>query len=225
MLQEILARIQSLPWLSGETSFFTFILYTGLVAVSQVVLLPISAFDIAAGFAFGFSKGFLVMMVAKTLSAGLNFHLARTVLRKPVERLAARFPLLEEIQAAVAQEGWKLAGLLRLLPIPFSVASYGFGLTRLPSLPHLFSTLLAVIPPTLMFSSVGASAKAGLSALSGTGTAAPKGPWSHVMLAVGILAAILITRRISKIATQALQNAKATRASSAATATSSQPLS
>ncbi len=206
MFSEILARLQSLPWLTGDPGLRGMLLYVGVIVVSQLVFLPISPFDIAAGFAFGFQRGVLLMMVAKLLSALLSFNLARSVARHPVQRLASRFPILAGLNIAIEKGGWKLATLFRFCPIPFGVANYAFGLTRLSNWHHLMSTGLAVLWPSLIFVSMGASAKNGIASI-GDGSATPN-PWIKIMAGAGIVAALFVIRYVSKVAIRSMKESQ-----------------
>ncbi|MEI6713471.1 MAG: VTT domain-containing protein [Verrucomicrobiota bacterium] len=207
MAPDLIQYLQSLPWLSNQAGPSAMVLFGILLVVCEIFVLPITPFDIAAGFAFGFPRAFLVMIASKVLSAGLNYYLARSVARKPAQRLANRFPIVQGLQSAVEKGGWRLAFLFRLCPIPFGLVSYAFGLTKLPSLHHLSATALAVVPPTLAFTVMGASAKAGLESLGNDVPA--QNPWGKVFLFVGIAAGIFVIRYVSKIAAQSVKEAQA----------------
>ena len=207
MDQRILSLLHSIPWIqdpSGPTAPAFFI---AVVLVSQILVLPISPIDMAAGFTFGFTKGALLMLVGKFLSAWLSGLLARDLARGWAERLAQRFPLVQGLDLALAKGGWKLALLCRFCPIPFGAASYFFGLTRLSHWHHASATVVAVLLPTAIFTTLGASTRASLETL---GSQAPSdGPWPKILLGLGLVAFVLVFRQVSKLALQAVHLAQA----------------
>ncbi len=207
MIQQLLSFLQNLSWLNADAGLGPRLLFIAIVIASQVLVLPISPFDIAAGFAFGMGPGFFLMIAAKFISSLLGGILARTIAKDFANRLAQRFSLLSGLDVALAKGGWKLATLCRLCPIPFGAANYLFGLTKLPHLHHAMATSIAVIIPTLVFTSVGASAQKSLKGLQGDAT--PGGIWSNVFLGVGILAAVFVFRYVSKVALTSVQTAQA----------------
>ena len=206
MVPEILARLQSLPWLTAEAGIQAMLLYVGIVVLSQIVIVPVSPFDIAAGFAFGFRRGVLVMLVAKLLSAFVSLNLARSIGKGFAERMSRRFPLLDGLNTAIEKGGWKIAILLRFCPIPFGISHYAFGLTPLTNWHNILASGVAILGPTLVFVSMGASAKSSIYPLDGTNL--PQSPWLKVFLLLGIVAALCVFRYISKIAMRSLQEAQ-----------------
>lgn len=208
MDQRLLSLLQSLPWIQDPSGPLPPAALLLAVILSQLLLLPISPLDMAAGFTFGFVKGSLLMLVGKFLSAWLSGLLARDLARGWAERLAQRFPLVQGLDLALAKGGWKLALLCRFCPIPFGAASYFFGLTRLSHWHHASATTVAVLLPTAVFTTLGASTRTSLDTL---GTPSPsQGPWPKILLALGLLAFVLVFRKISQLALQAVQNAQAT---------------
>ena len=77
MIQEIFVRLQAAHWMAGEFWLRDSLLFCALLAASQVLLVPVTPFAIFAGFVLGFPKAFLLLFIAKLLSATLNFTLSR----------------------------------------------------------------------------------------------------------------------------------------------------
>lgn len=198
MLSEILTRLQAHPWLAGEPGLQGMLLFGLVAALSQLIFLPITAFAIFSGFLFGFWRALPLMLAAKMLAAALNFTLTRFFARTPALWLARRFPLFHTLNVALEREGLRLAILMRLCPFPFSIASYGYGLTRISFAHYLVASFIGVLGPSLIFVGVGVSARDGMETLNGT--AHPKSSWELALFLLGITASILVSRRIARMA-------------------------
>ncbi len=144
LLDQSLRWIQSLgPWAPA-----VFIL---LYVASVIVCLPASILTAGGGFIFGFAEGSVHVLIAATIASNVNFLLGRHLARDWINRKLGTNPRFRAIDEAVAAEGWKIVALVRLAPVfPFSLASYAFGLTRVPW-GKFFLANFALIPGTLLY--------------------------------------------------------------------------
>jgi uncharacterized membrane protein YdjX (TVP38/TMEM64 family) len=123
------------------------------------------------------------------------FALSRSLFRPSIERMLSRRPALRRFDARLAREGWKLVLLLRLSPaMPFSATSYALGLSQVGSRDFLIGTL-ASLPALAGYVAMGALANAGLG-LWGAGW----DPLHWGLLAVGLVATVLLTLHIGRLA-------------------------
>ena len=92
---------------------------------------------------------------------------------------------------------------MRLTPaFPFVYVNYLFGLTAIPAKTYLAATILGMIPATVMYVALGASAEAA--------AAGQVASWSAVRIALtaaGIAAAVAVTIIVARIATRAVRDA------------------
>jgi uncharacterized membrane protein YdjX (TVP38/TMEM64 family) len=113
---------------------------------------PALPLTLLGGLAFGPLWGVVYVSVAATLSAALAFLVARYVARGPVERRIARHPRLARIDAAVAEHGWRILMITRLVPLfPFNVQNFAYGLTRIPFWTYVGMTWLCILPGTVAY--------------------------------------------------------------------------
>ena len=165
---------QGLDWV-GQLGPWGPALFIGLYIVATVLFIPGSALGAAAAFLVG-------------------RYLARNAIARKIEgneRFAA-------IDKAVANEGWKIVGLMRLSPVfPFTLMNYAFGLTRVKLGHYVLASWIGMMPGTVMYVYLGSLAKAA----SGERTRTT-GEW--VLYAVGLLATLLVTIFVTRIAKQAL---------------------
>jgi uncharacterized membrane protein YdjX (TVP38/TMEM64 family) len=172
-------------------------------AVAAVAFIPGSLLTLAAGAIFGLAKGTIYTLIGATLGASAAFLVARYVARRPIERKIAGNAKFAAIDRAVGREGFKIVALLRLSPIfPFNLLNYSLGLTKVGFWPYVAASI-AMLPGTLLYVYYGKAAGS-LAALAG-GAQTAKGSGSWVLLGVGLLATILVTTYVTRLAGKALR--------------------
>ena len=184
------------PW--GPVAFF------GLYVAAALVLLPAWPLTLVAGAVFGLLWGTALASIASIVTAALAFLTARYLARKRVERIAQRNRKFAAIDKAIGQGGWKVIALLRLSPaIPFSLGNYLYGVTPVRFWPYIIASWAAMLPGTFLYvylGTVGKTAAAGGSSGGGAG----KNPWQYVLLGVGLIATIVVTVYVTRLARKAL---------------------
>src|SRR6266699_4524829 len=206
-VQEWLRRFNSWVAEMGTTGILIFI---GVYAVATVLLAPGSILTIGAGFAFGLWKGFLAVSAGATLGAAAAFLVARFIAREKVEATAKGNEKFREIDKAIGKQGAKLIFLLRLSPlIPFNLSNYFYGLTGVKFWPYVLASWIGMMPGTLLYVYIGVAGKAAAS--SATGGEAMKHGWQYwTFMSVGLVATIIVTIWVTKIARNALRKTKLT---------------
>ena len=141
-----------------------YVVYTIGYAIFGLVV-PASVLTIGAGALFGLVGGSIVVMIGATLTATIAFLLARTVLRKRIERMVARNPKFAAVDRAVAREGPKIVILVRLAAVfPFLFVNYAFGLTGIRLRQYVIATFIGILPGVIAFVSLGAAGAAATTA-------------------------------------------------------------
>src|SRR6266487_1029056 len=186
----------------GVTGIFIFI---GVYVVATVLLAPGAILTIGAGFAFGLWKGFLAVSAGSTLGAALAFLVARFVARDKVEAIAQRSGKFRRIDEAIGKEGAKLILLLRLSPvIPFNLSNYFYGLTGVRFWPYVLVSWIGMMPGTFLYVYIGVAGKAAVSATAGAEAARHSREY-WALTSIGLVATIIVTIWVTKIARDALQ--------------------
>ncbi len=176
----------------GGVGLILFGLLQAFIVVSGV--LPASLLGVAAGAIYGLVLGFALAAVGTMIGAVLAFFLSRSVFRPAIERLVSRHPRLQNLDALIARDGWKLACLLRISPIvPFAATSYFLGLSSINLPNYLFGTLGA-LPALAGYVFLGTLAGASLAAwVNGA-------DFLHwLLLGLGGFATLVLTMRIGQI--------------------------
>lgn len=120
-------------------------LFFGCMAMLPAIGFPLSAFNIAAGPAFGSSLGLPLVITlafaAITVNVAINYVLARYALR-PIALAAARW-LGYSLPAIPAHRHLAAAFIVRITPgPPFFVQSYLLGLANVHFLPYMVASCL-----------------------------------------------------------------------------------
>jgi uncharacterized membrane protein YdjX (TVP38/TMEM64 family) len=192
-------------WISqvGVIGIFIFI---AVYAAATVLLAPGAILTIGAGFAFGLWKGFLAVSGGATLGAALAFLVARFIARDRIEAMTRQNDKFQRIDNAIGKQGAKLIFLLRLSPvIPFNLSNYFYGLTAVRFWPYVLASWIGMMPGTFLYVYIGTAGKAAVAAAAG-GEAVKHG-WEYwAFLSVGLVATIIVTIWVTKIARDALHS-------------------
>ncbi len=198
-LQDTLRR--ALAWIR-DLGVIGPLVFAGIYVIAAVALVPGSVLTLGAGVIFGILKGTIVVAVSATLGATAAFLVGRYLAR---DWVVSRFEKSEKFQAidkGVAEQGWKIVGLTRLSPVfPFNLLNYAFGITRVSLRDYVLASFFGMLPATLMYVYVGSLA----GDLATLGTADRSRTSGELALyGVGLVATILVTLYITRIARDAL---------------------
>lgn len=172
-------------------------------AVAAVAFIPGSLLTLAAGAIFGLAKGTVYTLIGATLGASAAFLVARYGARGAIERRIVGNPKFAAIDKAVGREGFKIVALLRLSPVfPFNLLNYALGLTKVGFWPYVAASI-AMLPGTLLYVYYGKAAGS-LAALAG-GARTEKGPGSWIVLGLGLVATLIVTTFVTRLAGKALR--------------------
>ncbi|WP_416244603.1 TVP38/TMEM64 family protein [Crocosphaera sp. XPORK-15E] len=196
-LQNTLQWIDSL----GKIGYLVFILVYVLAAV---FLISGAILTLGAGVIFNVVKGSIIVSIASTLGATVAFLIGRYLARGWVNKQLEKYPKFRAIDHAVGQEGWKIVGLTRLSPLfPFVILNYAFGITKVSLRDYILASWIGMMPGTIMYVYLGSLI--GNIATLGAGERA-KTPLEWGLYLVGLIATVLVTVYVTKIAQKALNN-------------------
>jgi len=205
-LQELLHSFQG--WVIGLGPL-GWVLYALVYAVCCVLFVPASILTLGAGALYGLWTGTAVVLAGATLGATLSFLLAKSVLRKRIERMTAGNAKFQALDRAIGKEGAKIVFLVRLAPVfPFTYINYAFGLTGVRTLPYVVASFFGMIPGTFAYVYLG-SAAAG--AASGEADTTKK-----IVQIAGAVVALVVTIFVARVATKAIRSAGIAEENSAA---------
>ena len=196
LLRASLSRIAQLgPW--GAVAFIA------LYILATVLFIPGLILTMGAGFVFGVLRGSIFVSIASTLGASMAFLIGRYLARQWVSKKIESNERFLAIDEAVAREGWKIVGLLRLSPVfPFNLLNYSLGITKVSLRDFFFASWIGMIPGTVMYVYLGSLA--GDLAALGTG-ARSRSPAEWTLYVIGLLATVGVTVYVTRIARRALQ--------------------
>ena len=171
-------------------------------SVAPVIFAPAFVLTLAGGALFGFVEGVTYVMIGATIGATLAFLTGRYLARQFVERLLTRDPRLLLIDRAVERNGFKLVALLRMSPaVPFVLLNYALGVSRVRLRDYVAGSI-GMLPVVAMYVYTGKVA--GDLATLASGAAQPRGTVYYAMIGLGLVATIVVTVFVTRIARQAI---------------------
>ncbi|HXU29799.1 MAG TPA: TVP38/TMEM64 family protein [Thermoanaerobaculia bacterium] len=196
------AVLRFAEWVQSLGAWGPLVFILGYVAAT-VAFAPAFLLTLAAGVIFGLVKGALYTFIGATVGASLAFLIARYGARRAIEKKIAGNPKFAAIDRAVSKEGLKIVSLLRLSPVfPFNLLNYALGLTKVRFLDYLLGCF-AMIPGTILYVYYGTAA--GSLAEVASGKAGGQGATKWISLGIGILATIIVSTFITRLASKALK--------------------
>jgi uncharacterized membrane protein YdjX (TVP38/TMEM64 family) len=178
------------------------VLFVLLYIVASVCFVPASILTLGAGAVFGVIRGTLYVTVGATLGATAAFLVSRYLARDWIARKIEGNRTFTAIDEAVAREGGKIVMLTRLSPIfPFILLNYAFGITKVSLRSYFFGSAIGMLPASLVYVYIGSIA--GKVATAGKGGSRTAGEWA--LLGAGLVATIIVTLFITRLARRALQ--------------------
>ena len=143
--------------------------FAGLATYTAFSLVPgTSGKAIVFGWLFGFWQAVLMVDIALTLAAVISFMVARYLLRDTVN---AKFKLrIDRLNEGLERDGVFYLLMMRLAHVPFTFVNYGTGTTSVPLRTFAWTTLIGILPGTMVFVFVGTR-------IPTLATIADKGAW------------------------------------------------
>jgi len=127
-----------------------------------LTLVPVSKnlLALVAGALFGLASGIVLSWVASMVSAVVTFALARHLGREAVAEMTG--PRLARVDTMLREQGLWAVVVARLTPVlPFTVLNYGAGVSSTAWRPYLVGSAVGMIPGTVGYAALGASAGEG----------------------------------------------------------------
>lgn len=195
--------IQSLQGIVDDLGAAGPIVFGAAYVVAGLLFVPGSALTLASGALFGLLWGTLIVSAASTVAAAIAFLFARYLARSAVQRAARGNAKFAAIDRAIGQGGWKIVALLRLSPaVPYSLGNYLYGLTSIQFWPYVLASWVCMLPGTFMYVYIGHIGAQGLQAASGDAAAVDAG--KAILLIAGLIATIVVTIYVTRLARRAL---------------------
>ncbi|KAK9819408.1 hypothetical protein WJX74_000272 [Apatococcus lobatus] len=195
-----------LHWFEKRNNWVGWSCFLLLYCVDVALFLPGLVLILAAGFVFGFWKGFLAVWAGGSVGQALAFLLARHLLRDWVAGfLRGRWRNWEVVDKAMELEGWKLLLLVRLSPIvPYNLLNIAMATTPIHFWQFAFVSAIGIIPECALLSYFGSFAE-NMTQIMGGG-AGPHGLVTYLLGGLSLIslviaacwATILVRRAITR---------------------------
>ena len=180
------------------------VVFALIYVAATLVLAPVFLLTVAAGALFGLVQGTIAVSIASTVGAAMAFLVARYFAREKVSEYVKRSPKFDAIDKAIDEGGWKIVALLRLSPaVPFNLQNYAYGLTSIRFWTCVLTSWLFMLPGTFMYVYLGKAV--GLAAFTAAGAGREKTIAEWVLLGLGLIAAVVVTVYVTRLATKAIK--------------------
>ncbi|GMH34217.1 hypothetical protein BSKO_02051 [Bryopsis sp. KO-2023] len=155
------SKLQSIAvWLESHRSGSGMAIFFFLCILGVVCVVPGPVMAIIAGALYGKFLGGMLVWTSGTIGQSATFLLGRFLLRDWVVNFASKhISKFQIIDTVISREGWKLVLLLRLSPLlPDSLLNYVLSVTSIKYFHYAWSSSLAILPWSIVFSYVGSLA-------------------------------------------------------------------
>eukprot|EP00041_Stephanoeca_diplocostata_P007807 m.112783 g.112783 ORF g.112783 m.112783 type:complete len:205 (+) comp17041_c0_seq2:188-802(+) len=178
--------------------------YIAISVIGNMIPAPglSSVLCVTAGVYYGTLWGSVYNLISAVLGAVLALAACRMFLRPVIMRALSSYEAkLNSLNKAMAADGVSIVLLLRLSPMfPFPLTTLLLSLTTIDQFSHMWTTAVGLIPGTVAFVYGGAA---------GADMASGEMGWGNTIVTViGVIASVVATRKIGKIASQALEKAE-----------------
>lgn len=162
---------------------FAPLLFIGLQVAASLLFIPRTVLGIAAGLVFGFVWGTVWALAGAMIGAAAGFALVRWF---GVTGLLDASPRFGRMVEKAEHGGWRAVAIMRLTPVPHSVANTVLAMTNVKWRDYLLGSFAGMLPMTLAQADIGAS---GSKLLDGS-------EWliASLTLAVGLIASFWLKR-------------------------------
>lgn len=131
----------------------SYLIYSGVLMVILLLGLPVAtAIILLAGITYGFWEAIMLVTACRLAAAGMGFVFTRHMIDEPRrERYRKKPTLLKKFE----RNPHIALLLMRLAPLPDSVANYTMGASPIRSSQYLLYSLLGMIPLTILYVWIG----------------------------------------------------------------------
>jgi len=139
--------------------FWSPTVFIGTYIIRTFFLFSSTLLALTAGISFGPLWGTIYTVIGATSSACLAFFLARFLGEDFLEWLLHRYtPAIEKLDEKISREGFWIILLLRIVPlVPYDIVNFGAGFSKMRFWPYFWSTLIGLIPSSIVFNFLGRS--------------------------------------------------------------------
>ncbi len=187
------------------------IAFIAIYNLATLLFVPGSILTLKGGCLFGLFWGSIYVIIASTLGATFAFLIGRYLSRNWVRQQIAKNPQFQAIDKAIAKEGFKIVLLTRLSPIfPFNLLNYVLGVTQVSLKDYILGSI-GMIPGTVLYVYIGSLAT-DLTMVNPSNL--PNTPETQIAQwitqGIGLVAFIVVTVYMTKVARKALNESVAT---------------
>lgn len=143
----------------GDPTLLGALVFAAFYVTAPIFFIPAVILAIGAGFLFGGVWGALMAVTCRPLGSLVVFLVSRYIAHDLVQQWIDGWERFERLDHLTSEKPWRVVTIMRLFPvIPFNLANYVFGLTRVDWKRYTLATALGVGPGTLFYVYIGTAA-------------------------------------------------------------------
>lgn len=105
---------QIVLWIEEQGIYGPFY-YVIFLSVWVILLLPCSIIEIIPGYLFGFTTGWIISILGKTLGSFISVLMGRYMFQESIKnKIIQKYPMLKAFNKAIKQEGFKMILMIRV---------------------------------------------------------------------------------------------------------------
>ncbi|MEX0713750.1 MAG: TVP38/TMEM64 family protein [Pirellulales bacterium] len=199
------AALVDIPEWAADLGPWGPVLLAAFYVPASLLFVPGSVVTLVGAFALGMWPALVAVSVGSTLGACASLLVSRYLLRDWLQQKLSHNHKFRVIDAAVAEQGFKIVLLVRLSPmLPYGPLNYAFGLTKVSFRDFALASWLGMLPGTVMYVYLGSAARQLSDITSGR---VAHGPWQQAAFFTGLAAAVAVTVLVTRLARRALREA------------------
>ena len=146
--------IENIPQLKEQflaLGWLAYFSYFCLYAILCLFFLPVFPTTILGSLLFGPLLATILVVCASSVGLAMGFLIARYTFRDFLLEKFGSLRSFKKIDKGVKEQGWRILMITRLIPFPFSLQNYMYGLTDIKFLTYWGLSTLFLIPGTIAY--------------------------------------------------------------------------
>lgn len=135
---------------------WSIIVYILLWTILPIGFFPVPVLAISGGLGFGFVMGSLLTLIGASFNMAIMFLLSRFIFRDAAEKFVSKYEKGKKILEIPEEKLTMGIFIARVLPlIPYNLINYACGLTKVSFIGYTVSSVLGILPGTLVYINMG----------------------------------------------------------------------
>jgi len=194
--------VKFLDWVGsiGYWGYFFFIL--AFILIGFPFAYGYTILGLGVGFLYHIVIGTIIMAIGTNIGSALSFWACRKLLNTWIETKIEASPKLSAIFHSIGDHGFKIALLLRFIPIPFGIQNAIMGISSVTFIRYAIGTFIGLLPEQIVITYFGSTLNKLSNVISGD---VHLGKTEKILLIVQLVMIVVLMGVLTYIGRRALQ--------------------